>query len=200
MPHWVPNAISVLRLALVPWWLLLAFNERARVLAGSEPQPLSLLVVLALLGGSDIADGTLARRFRLVSNVGATLDAVADKFAQIATVTFLAWFARPAFTELPMWLWGSLVSRDALLGVGWLTVWLRERKVRVEHHWHGKAASLLLFALVVAATARVPERWVALGSATALGLIVPSTLAYLREGWHQLTRPRLEPRRTPQSS
>ena len=175
-------------MALVPVWLLLAFDARAQRLAGAEVNPFPLLAVLIFLGVSDILDGQIARRFHLTSNLGATLDAVADKLAQVATVTFLAWLAAPVFSPIPIWLWGVLLLRDLLLGVGWVCVWLRRRTVRVEHRWHGKAASLVLFALVLAATAAAPRVLITVGSVVVLGIVVIGTAAYLREGWGQLVQ------------
>lgn len=182
--RWLPNAISTLRIFLVPVWLALAFDARTRGVG--EVDRAALLAVLLALGASDIIDGFIARRFGLTSNLGATLDAVADKFAQVAMVTFLAWFAAPVFTAVPLWLWGTLLLRDLLLAIGWACVWRKRGKVEVEHKWHGKAASLLLFALVVCSTAGAPQRAVDLGSAVVLGLVVIGTAAYLREGWRQL--------------
>ncbi len=173
--------------------MVLAFQERAKGMERGAVNPLPLLVVLIVLGASDVLDGLIARRFHLTSNVGATLDAVADKLAQVATVTFLAWLAEPAFTALPLWLWGSLLLRDLLLAIGWLCVWLRHRAVRVEHRWHGKAGSLLLFALVLAATAGAPGFPIRVGSAVVIGIVVLGTAAYMREGWLQLVGPAAKP-------
>lgn len=128
----------------------------------------------------------MARRFGLTTSLGATLDAVADKLAQVSTVTFLALFGSTIFTPLPLWLLGVLVARDGVLGVGWWVVHRKRGTVNAEHRWHGKASSTLLFALIFAALAGVASRWVWLGSALVILLVIPSTVAYLREGWRQL--------------
>ena len=57
----------------------------------------------------------------------------------------------------------------------------------MKHEWHGRAATLLLFATVVGAAAGAAPLAVNLGSAVVLALVVPGTWAYLREGWRQLT-------------
>lgn len=189
MPAWVPNAISMVRIALVPIWLWLAFSLRAEALTGSEIDRSWIIGVFVALGLSDIVDGFIARRFKLTSNLGATLDAVADKLAQVATVTFLVWLGAPAFSPLPLWLWITLVVRDGVLGVGFLLIFRRHRSVQVEHRWHGKASSLVLFALIIVATAGAPAWVIDLGSALAVGLILPGTVAYVREGWRQFKQP-----------
>jgi cardiolipin synthase (CMP-forming) len=187
MPPWVPNAISFLRIALVPVWVVLAVRIRADALAGTTLDRTALLVVLLALGVSDVIDGTIARRFNLTTNLGATLDAVADKLAQVASVTFLVFFASPGFTPLPLWLWVTLVLRDGALAVGWALVYRKHRVVLVEHRWHGKASSLALFAVIIMGTAALSEGAVLVGSALSLLLIVPGSVAYVREGLRQLS-------------
>jgi cardiolipin synthase len=186
IPRWLPNALTVSRIALVPVWLALAFTTRSRALEGEGFDRLPVVVLLIVLGATDVVDGMLARRFSLATNLGATLDAVADKLATFLGTTFLTFFAAPAFAALPVWLWLALVLRDALLGTGWICVWVRHRAVQVKHEWHGRLAALLLFALVVAATAAAPAWVVSIGSFAVLLLVVPGTWAYLREGWRQL--------------
>ncbi len=188
VPRWLPNAITVVRVVLVPVWVWLAFDARATALSGREPSHLWPVLVLLALGASDVLDGFLARRFHLATNFGATLDAVADKLAQVASVTFLCWLASPAFTPLPLWLWGALLLRDGLLGIGWVLVWRRHGEVKNEHLWHGRLSSVLLFALIVAATAHAPELPLTIASAVCVALVVPSTAFYMRVGWRQLHR------------
>jgi phosphatidylglycerophosphate synthase len=186
IPRWLPNALTVSRIGLVPVWLALAFTARNRALDGEGIDRLPIVLLLIVLGATDVADGLLARRFALATNFGAMLDAVADKLATFVGTTFLTFFAAPAFTALPVWLWVALLSRDALLGTGWLCVWARHREVHVKHEWHGRLAALVLFALVVAASAAAPAWVVTLASFAVLALVVPGTWAYMREGWRQL--------------
>lgn len=187
VPRWLPNALTLARIGLVPVWLALAVTERAHALEGLTVRRLPVGLILIVLGLTDMLDGWLARRFKLATNLGATLDAVADKLASFVGVTFLTFFAAPAFTPLPVWLWISLFARDALLGTGWVCVWLKHRQVHVKHEWHGRSATLLLFVVVVAASFGAPLWAVTLGSAVVLALVVPGTWAYMREGWRQLT-------------
>ena len=186
MPPWVPNAISCIRIGLVPVWLLLAIRARSDAMTGASIDRTSLLVVLAALGLSDLLDGAIARHFKLTSNLGATLDAVADKLAQVASVTFLVFFATPGFTPLPTWLWVTLMLRDGALAVGWVLVYRKHRVVVIEHRWHGKASSLVLFAVIVLGTAAMPELAVLVGAALSLALVLPGSVAYVREGLRQL--------------
>ncbi len=188
IPPWLPNAISIARIALVPVWLALAWEARRVALSGDDPSPLGPILVLLVIGASDVVDGAIARRFALTTNLGATLDAVADKIAQISTVTFLVLAGAPAFTPLPVWLMLTLATRDFLLVVGWCAVHRKRGEVNTEHQWHGRASSTLLFVLVISALAGAPPSTVALGAAVVLLFVVPSTIAYLSAGWRQLSQ------------
>lgn len=194
VPPWLPNALSVLRIALVPVWLALAFEARHAALTGGRPSALGPILVVFAIGLSDVVDGTLARRFGLATNLGATLDAVADKLAQVSIVSFLALFGAPAFVPVPLWLMVTLAVRDLALALGWWLVHRRHGTVDAGHRWHGKASTVLLFVVVVAALAGAPAGAVVAGSAIVLLLVVPSTTAYLVAGWRQLTAKEPEPR------
>jgi CDP-diacylglycerol--glycerol-3-phosphate 3-phosphatidyltransferase len=186
MPRWLPNALSFLRIALVPLWLALALVERTRVLGGEPPRHVALVGLLLIVGATDMLDGFLARRFGLATNLGATLDAVADKLATVTAVTFLSFFAPPGFTAFPVWAWAALLARDVVLGVGFVLVWRRHRTVKVEHRWHGRLSTLLLFVTVVAACAGAPSAAIVIGAAAVVALVVPGTVDYVREGLRQL--------------
>jgi cardiolipin synthase len=152
VPRWLPNAISVLRVLLVPVWLYVAeLMVHGAVVEGSAPARIALGAILVGLGFSDVLDGYIARRFELTSRFGATLDAVADKLAQIAFVTYLVFRPSPAFEPLPLWFWATLVLRDGTLLVGFLLIRARHGTVDTEHEVHGKVASVLLFLVVLAA-------------------------------------------------
>lgn len=184
--RWLPNLLSMLRIALVPVWLFTAWQARQSALSGITPSPWPPVLILLAIGASDVIDGAIARRFGLTTNLGATLDAVADKLAQISSVTFLALWGQPAFVAVPLWLLLGLGARDLLLAVGWILVHRQKGSVEAEHRWHGRAATVLLFALIVSALFGAPAQVVTLGSALVLALVIPSTLAYLGQGFRQL--------------
>ena len=73
----IPNLLSAFRILLVPVivWLY----------CGRGDYPLTACV-LVLSGVTDIVDGFIARRFRMVSDLGKVLDPVADKLTQAAAL------------------------------------------------------------------------------------------------------------------
>ena len=99
----VPNALSVLRLLGVPLFLWLLLGPHADGWA---------IVVLALSGVSDWADGKLARLLDQGSRLGALLDPAADRLYIVATLVALA-----IREVIPLWLVAVLVGRELVLGV-----------------------------------------------------------------------------------
>ncbi|KQQ01494.1 MULTISPECIES: CDP-alcohol phosphatidyltransferase family protein [unclassified Rathayibacter] len=98
----VPNILSMVRLALVPVFLVL-------VVQGEDALALVTLVVSSL---TDYLDGWIARRFDQMTRLGSILDPAADRLYIFATVIGLA------FRDLvPWWLVAVLVARDLLLVV-----------------------------------------------------------------------------------
>jgi cardiolipin synthase len=185
VPGWLPNAITALRIVLVPVWLLLAEGGREGTPAAAACRSWSAGVLL-LIGASGLVDGWLARRFGLASRSGAVLDAVADKLAQVVLLAFFALRVPPRQTGIPGWFALLVFGRDLFLLAGYLVVRRRTGTVRVTHRPHGKAASVLLFALLL---------WINLGGGPQpvawllppLGLVLAlSALAYARDGWRQV--------------
>lgn len=125
----IPNALSFVRLLLVPVFLWLVLGPEHDVLA---------LVVLMVSGITDYLDGKLARRLNQTSKIGAILDPVADRFFILAVVIGLG------FRDIiPWWLAVILPLRDVFLFS--LVPFLRTRGYSsLPVHFLGKAATASL--------------------------------------------------------
>jgi cardiolipin synthase (CMP-forming) len=99
----VPNLLSMLRLAGVPLFLWLLLGPRADVWA---------IVVLALGGISDWADGKLARLLDQYSRLGELLDPAADRLYILAALVGLGLRG-----VVPWWGVAVLIGRDLVLAV-----------------------------------------------------------------------------------
>jgi CDP-diacylglycerol--glycerol-3-phosphate 3-phosphatidyltransferase len=171
------NTLSLLRLGLVvPLTVLLWQNGPLAWLLG-----LILLVIL-----TDWFDGRIARWTRTVSDWGKVIDPVADKAAAVATVTALTF--RPADPHLPLWFFGVVVGRDAVLLLGSAVIARRSGQI-VMSAWAGKAASLWLALTVLAVVLRAdpPVLQVCLWMAT--GLFAFSFLLYVIRALNAVRRP-----------
>jgi cardiolipin synthase len=96
----IPNLLSLLRLALVP------FAVRA-VLTGDYAGALWIFAAAAV---TDALDGPLARRLRCTTRAGAYLDPIADKALLSST-----YVAMGAAGLAPWWLVGLVFGRDLLI-------------------------------------------------------------------------------------
>ena len=98
----VPNALSVLRLVLVPVFLYLLLVADATGWA---------IAVLMFSGVSDWADGKIARMFNNQSSrLGALLDPAVDRIYMIIVPIAMAMAG-----ALPWWIVGLLLGRDLVL-------------------------------------------------------------------------------------
>jgi cardiolipin synthase len=127
----IPNALSLLRLLLVPVFAVL-------ILAGEDGWA---LLILSFSGFTDYLDGFLARRWAQVSRVGQLLDPAADRLYILSTLLGLAWR-----DLIPWWLLVLIVARDAVLATT-LPVLARHGFGPLPVHFLGKAATFnLLYA------------------------------------------------------
>ncbi|WP_199506302.1 CDP-alcohol phosphatidyltransferase family protein [Geodermatophilus sp. TF02-6] len=125
----VPNALSLLRLLGVPLFLWLLLGPRADGWA---------VVVLAVSGVTDWADGRLARALGQSSRLGALLDPAADRLYVVATL--VAFVLRDV---VPLWVVAVLVGREVVLGAA-LLVLRRYGYPPLQVHYLGKAATFTL--------------------------------------------------------
>ncbi|HWQ38846.1 MAG TPA: CDP-alcohol phosphatidyltransferase family protein [Burkholderiales bacterium] len=139
----LPNAITLLRLLLVPVIAVLLAEQR---FAGA-------FAVFAIGAVSDGIDGWLARRLNAESQVGVVLDPVADKLFVISTAFVLAWEGL-----LPLWLAMALVARDVLI----LAPLLIDPKFKDQWPSPNRAgkAHTALALLTLAATIAHGARWI----------------------------------------
>ena len=136
----LPNALSALRLALVPvfFWLVLTHRDGWA------------LAVLMVAGWSDYFDGVLARRWNQVSRLGQLLDPAADRLYILATLIGLAWRG-----VVPWWLLALVVGRDVLLAFT-IPVLARYGYGPLPVHFLGKAATFnLLYAFPLLLLAQI---------------------------------------------
>lgn len=176
--------LTFLRLAFVPLFLWVASIAQGVARAGGDASTArwTALGILFTMGLTDVADGIIARRYDLATQMGAIADAAADKLAQFAFLVFFAWTQGPVFTSLPLWFIGVIFGRDLLGLVGWLTLRARYGSIEIVHRWHGKATTGAVAFVLVCAALGLPERWldpILVGTAV---LALSSILAYFFEG------------------
>ena len=129
----IPNMLSLLRIALVPVYVVIyqdATKTKDYLIAGS---------ILALSCFTDLIDGIIARRFNMVSTVGKILDPVADKLTQF-TLTWCLSMKYPAMLGV-LFLLIVKESFQAIMGV----VNLRKGRILSGALMAGKICTTVLF-------------------------------------------------------
>lgn len=136
----IPNALCVLRIALVPF-LLWCIVTRQFALA---------TLLFGFAGFTDILDGYLARRFEWHSSLGAVLDPIADKVLTIGVFVSLI-----VVGLVPRWLAALVIGRDILIMLGGLLYRAMIGPFEAGARWAGKfnTATMLLFVLLLLARA-----------------------------------------------
>lgn len=125
----LPNAITVVRLALLPVFLWLLFGQDDRAKAGA---------LLAFLGATDFLDGYIARRYHQISDLGKVLDPVADRLLFFVGVGGILLDG-----SVPAWFAIAVLTREALVAVGTLALAAFGAK-RIDVTWYGKAGTCFL--------------------------------------------------------
>lgn len=171
---YLPNIITVLRLFLVPVVIWLIVTD----------QLFTAFVVFVVAGITDALDGFLARRFSWQTELGAYLDAIADKALLMSVYAALGFFH-----HLPAWLVILVISRDLLIMGAFILSWLLERGMSVHPHIVSKINTGMQIALaaLVLAERGLPE-WTGLvgplawatGATTALSAMI-YLISWLRE-------------------
>ncbi len=136
----IPNALTVLRLLLVPpiAWAILHGEYRVA------------FWLFFLAGFSDGLDGFLARWFGWQSRLGALLDPIADKSLMIVAFYCISWQGL-----IPWWLFAAVLARDLVILGGALAYQFVTRALRMEPLLVGKLNTLLQILLVLAVLTHV---------------------------------------------
>jgi cardiolipin synthase len=131
----LPNAITVLRLLLVPVIAALLLQRQYGAAFG-------VLLASAL---SDLADGQIARRLDARTRFGAVADPVADKLTML-TVALIA----AAQGLVPWWLAAAIVVRDLLIVGGAIAYHRRVGHVEMAPTFLSKLNTVLEFVALAA--------------------------------------------------
>jgi cardiolipin synthase len=175
----LPNLITTLRLVLLPLFLTLLVYRR--------PGP--ALGVLLLAAFSDALDGLLARWLNQKTAIGSFLDPLADKLLSMTGFVTLSLVG-----PIPAWFVIVVISRDVLISLGSLVLYLHDGRLEIVPSLTGKAAMLgqfssLVLTLLVQLGAAGERVWESTLALTAL-LTLVSGLQYLWRGLKRAgTRP-----------
>ncbi len=132
----IPNALSLLRVLLVPvfaWFYLAAQDGRDYLTAAG---------ILALSGVTDMLDGTIARKYNMITSVGKVLDPFADKLTQGTVCVCLA-IKHPSLAPILI----ALILKEILIFTGGILVYKKKDFV-VSPNIFGKIYTAVFFVVM----------------------------------------------------
>jgi cardiolipin synthase len=166
-PWTVPNAIDLLRLALIPVFLVIA-------LSSDDGQDALAVVLFGVIGWSDYLDGFAARLTGQYSRLGALLDPLVDRLLIVSGMV-VCW----RFSLLPRWAIAVVIARELFMLVA--SRYALRHNIEIQINWAGRIGVAPIAGAPFFAMAGV--HWLALillyiGMAFAL----TATVLYVRRG------------------
>ena len=143
------NKITVVRILMIPAFVTMAIYYGESIKRGDplEWQRFTAIIIFILAAVSDGLDGYVARRYNQRSKLGVYLDPIADKgllLSGIITLSISNWSqSDPEYGSFPVWFPVLVISRDAVILVGTMILYLLNGKVHVKPNWTGKVATVL---------------------------------------------------------
>jgi cardiolipin synthase (CMP-forming) len=134
----IPNIITLIRILLTPVFVIYLIND----------QLLDGLLILVICGISDGLDGFIARVFKQKSELGSYLDPLADKITLVS-----AFIALGIRGFLPSWLTVVVISRDVLILIGVVILYLTGVAFKIKPVVTSKVATCFQFVTVIAVLA-----------------------------------------------
>jgi cardiolipin synthase len=119
----IPNTLTIARIVIIPVFITSIIYKR-------YDYSLYLFIFAAL---SDVFDGLLARLTNQKTALGTFLDPLADKFLLVTTYIIMS-----VYELIPKWLTITVISRDIIIIIGWLLLYLVSDASRVEPSLLGK--------------------------------------------------------------
>ena len=143
------NKITVARILMIPAFVTMAIYYGQSIERGAplEWQRFTAILIFLVASVSDGLDGYVARRYKQRSSLGVILDPIADKgllLSGIITLSISNWSKiDPEYGRFPAWFPVLVITRDAVILVGAVVLYLLNGKVDVKPNWTGKVATVL---------------------------------------------------------
>jgi cardiolipin synthase len=171
----IPNMVTAARIIMAPIFIIFLINDELT----------SALGVFLLCVASDGVDGMIARLFNQKSKLGSYLDPLADKLLLVTAFVVLA-----VRGFLPAWLTVMVISRDVLILLGVLVLFLIGFQLNIKPSTLSKLNTCLQFTTVIAVLSKgyfaLPGVFYSyLYYGTAL-LTIGSGLDYMRYGFRMV--------------
>jgi cardiolipin synthase len=163
----IPNKLTILRILSIPIFIISLLNG-CRVLA---------VTIFSFSALTDAADGFVARLFRQKTRIGTFLDPLADKLLLSTSFVLLPLLQD---VDFPVWVTVIVISRDLILTLGWIVLYLFTGILEVQPTLLGKLTTSTQMVTVILYLAGVRGAYFL--CICMVGLAVLSTLHYIQKG------------------
>lgn len=171
------NKISIVRILLVPFfiWAIVYYSPEHDYLR------FVALGIFGLAVLSDALDGYLARVLKQRTTLGTFLDPIADKLLLIAAFISLSVVNNlPASLKLPPWVPIIVVSRDVIILLGAVVIFLVSGGIEISPSPLGKVTTFFQMATIISVLLKYPRSnyiWT-----LAVALTILSAIDYIIRG------------------
>ncbi len=165
------NKITIGRILSIPFFL-------AAVLYGKLTLAAAIFIIAVL---SDGLDGYIARRRGERTELGALLDPIADKLLLIsAFVCFSMASGLPEYLRLPLYVPVVIISRDVIMGLGCLIIYITRGELEIKPTRLGKITTF--FQMLTIGALLFQFRYAPILWNTTIAFTVVSGLDYIAKG------------------
>lgn len=171
----IPNALSLLRLCLVPVFVWTYFQSGANAHGWAA-------FVYTLAFATDIADGYIARKYNMITKLGRILDPLADKLMTFTVIICVALDG-----AIPMWAIAVFFCKEALMGLGGLLMYRRVKDVTPANWWGKTSTGVFFVVLAVLVLFPIPRPFSTVMISFALCLTVAALFRYALD-FHKLMK------------
>lgn len=137
----IPNMLSLLRLLLIPVYILVYLNA---LKADSQSGLIVAGTILAASCLTDMIDGKIARKYNMISNLGKILDPLADKLTQFSLIICLLFHYKALFSLVPLF----VIKESFQLIAGGISI--KKGKMLKGAQLTGKISTTILFISLIA--------------------------------------------------
>jgi cardiolipin synthase len=159
--------LSILRILLIPLFIALFLGE--------DGIPYAALCVLSLSFLTDVADGIVARRYNMVTELGKVLDPLADKATQTAVILVIC-----IRYSVPMLFFLFIFIKETIMGIGAIYLKKIMKVSMIPSNIWGKSATGSFYLSSVAIMLRAPYNVGYMGLYVTLVLMAAAFISYLR--------------------
>ncbi len=148
----IPNILTAVRILLIPLFVVVFLWENGNIRVGADPENegsgyVIAAIIIIISGLTDAADGFIARKFDMITDLGKVLDPFADKLTQAAVVVCLI-FRYSEIWQAVAALFGIILIKEiTMLVMG--VLFLKKGQDLGGAKWFGKLATIVFYVLVI---------------------------------------------------